>query len=159
MFRFLILTLFSLVLAMPSFAETLLDKDNTSAINKEFMQAMKDKDLSIIRKYMYDGTEITVDLDPDENAGEKELTLEKYIDFTKRSIEKMGKSGVDVRLDSMSIDEDRNQATLELKVKVITKNMGSNFKFVSTKKTVLGIVDEEIKIISSKDHLISIEPL
>jgi len=71
----------------------------------------------------------------------------------------MGKSGVDVRLDSMSIDEDRNQATLELKVKVITKNMGSNFKFVSTKKTVLGIVDEEIKIISSKDHLISIEPL
>ena len=159
MFRFLILTLFSLVLAMPSFAETLLDKDNTAAINKEFMQAMKDKDLSIIRKYMYDGTKITVDLDPDENTGEKELTLEKYIDFTKRSIEKMGTSGVDVRLVSISFNEGRNQATLELKVKVVTKNMGSNFKFVSTKKTVLGIVDEEIKIISLKDHLISIESL
>ena len=144
---------------MPSFAETLLDKDNTAAINKEFMQAMKDKDLSIIQKYMYDGTKITVDLDPDENTGEKELTLEKYIDFTKRSIEKMGTSGVDVRLVSISFNEGRNQATLELKVKVVTKNMGSNFKFVSTKKTVLGIVDEEIKIISLKDHLISIESL
>jgi len=159
MFRFLILTSFSLALAMPGFAETLLDKENTAAINKEFMQAMKDKDLSIIRKYMYDGTKITVDLDPDENTGEKELTLEKYIDFTKRSIEKLGTSGVDVRLVSISFNEGRNQATLELKVKVVTKNMGSNFKFVSTKKIVLGIVDEEIKIISLKDHLISIESL
>ena len=108
---------------------------------------------------MYDGTKITVDLDPEQGKGEKELTLEKYIDFTKRSIEKMGPSGIDTQLVSLSINEGRNQATITLKIKVVTKNMGSNFKFVSTKKTVLGIVDEEVKIISSKDHLISIESL
>ncbi|MEE9444136.1 MAG: hypothetical protein V3V19_00585 [Cocleimonas sp.] len=159
MFKSLVLTSLTLFLATPSFAETLLDEKTTEAINKEFIQAMKDKDLSIIRKYMFDGTKITVDLDPDENTGEKELSLEKYIDFTKRSIEKMGPSGVDVRLISITINEGRNQATLDLKVKVVTKNMGNNFKFVSTKKTVLGIIDEEIKIISSKDHLISIESL
>ncbi len=140
-------------------AETLLNKEQAAKINKEFVEAMKAKDLSIIRKYMYDGTKITVDLDPEQGKGEKELTLEKYIDFTKRSIEKMGSSGIDTQLVSLSINEGRNQATITLKIKVITKNMGSNFKFVSTKKTVLGIVDEEVKIISSKDHLISIESL
>ncbi len=140
-------------------AETLLNKDQAQKINNEFIEAMKAKDLSIIRKYMYDGTKITVDLDPEKGKGEKELSLEKYIDFTKRSIEKMGPSGIDTKLISLSINEGRNQATITLRVKVITKNMGNNFKFVSTKKTVLGIVDEEIKIISSKDDLISIESL
>jgi len=140
-------------------AETLLNKEQAKEINKEFVEAMKAKDLSIIRKYMYDGTKITVDLDPEKGKGEKELTLEKYIDFTKRSIEKMGPSGIDTQLVSLAINEGRNQATITLKVKVVTKNMGNNFKFVSTKKTVLGIVDEEVKIISSKDDLISIESL
>ena len=140
-------------------AETLLTQEQAKKINKEFIEAMKAKDISIIRKYMYDGTKITVDLDPEKGKGEKELTLEKYIDFTKRSIEKMGPSGVDTQLISLTINEGRNQATITLKVKVVTKSMGNNFKFVSTKKTVLGIVDEEVKIISSKDHLISIESL
>lgn len=140
-------------------AETLLNKEHAKKINKEFVEAMKAKDLSIIRKYMYDGTKITVDLDPEKGKGEKELSLEKYIDFTKRSIEKMGPSGIDTQLISLSINEGRNQATITLKVKIVTKSMGNNFKLVSTKKTVLGIVDEEVKIISSKDHLISIESL
>ena len=140
-------------------AETLLDKEQAKEINKEFVEAMKAKDLSIIRKYMYDGTKITVDLDPEKGKGEKELSLEKYIDFTKRSIKKMGSSGIDTQLIALSINEGRNQATITLKVNVVTKNMGNNFKFVSTKKTVLGIVDEEVKIISSKDDLISIESL
>jgi septum formation topological specificity factor MinE len=140
-------------------AETLLNKEQAKKINKEFVEAMKAKDLSIIRKYMYDGTKITVDLDPEKGKGEKELTLEKYIDFTKRSIEKMGPAGIDTQLVSLSVNEGRNQATITLKIKVVTKNMGNNFKFVSTKKTVLGIVDEEVKILSSKDHLISIESL
>lgn len=140
-------------------AETLLSREQANKINKEFVEAMKAKDLSIIRKYMFDGTKITVDLDPEKGKGEKELTLDKYIDFTKRSIEKMGPSGIDTQLISLAINEGRNQATITLKVKVITKNMGNNFKFVSTKKTVLGIVDEEVKVISSKDDLISIESL
>ena len=159
MFKILLSAFFGILLASSAVAEPLLDKEKTEAINQEFIQAMKDKDLSIIRKYMFDGTKITVDLDPDENMGEKDLTLEKYIDFTKRSIEKMGTSGVDVHLVSISTNEGRNQATINLKVKIITTNSGNNFEFVSTKKTVLGIVDEEIKIISSKDHLISIESL
>ena len=159
MFKVILSTIFAISFASNAVAETLLDKAKTEAINQEFIQAMKDKDLSIIKKYMYDGTKITVDLDPDKDTGEKELTLDKYIDFTKRPIEKMGTSDVDVRLISISINEGRNQATLKLKVKIVTENMGNNFKFVSTKKTVLGIVDEEVKIISSKDHLISIESL
>ena len=159
--RIIAVSLPAILLIFSSFvsAETRLNKEQAKKINKEFVEAMKAKDVSIIRKYMYDGTKITVDLDPEKDKGEKELTLEKYIDFTKRSIEKMGPSGIDTQLVSLSINEGRNQATITLKIKVITKNMGNNFKFVSTKKTVLGIVDEEVKIISSKDHLISIETL
>lgn len=149
----------SFILSVPVTAEPLLDQQKTEAINQEFMEAMRSKDISIIRKYMFDGTKITVDLDPDVDAGEKEMTLDKYIDFTKRSIDKMGTSGVNVRLIGITLNEGRNQATLDVKLKVVTKNMGNNFQFVSTKKTVLGVIDEEIKVISSKDHLISIEAL
>ena len=159
MLKIISLSFISLLLTAPAFSEPLLDQEKSEAINLEFMEAMRSKDVSIIRKYMFDGTKITVDLDPDIDAGEKQMTLEKYIDFTKRSIDKMGTSGVNVRLLGITLNEGRNQATLDLKVKVVTKNMGNNFQFVSTKKTVLAVVDEEIKIISSKDHLISIEAL
>lgn len=156
-----VISLPAILLAFSSsvYAEIILNKALVKEINKELVEAMKAKDISIIRKYMYDGTRITIDLDPENNKGEKELSLEKYIDFTRRSIAKMGTSGVDAKLVSLSINEDQNQATVKLKIKVVTKNMGNNFKFISTKKTVLGIVDEEIKIISSKDHLISIESI
>ena len=159
MYKILLLSSISLMLPAIVGARPILDQQQAESINQELMDAMRSKDVSIIRKYMFDGTEIIVDLDPDKDAGEKELTLEKYIDFTNRSIDKMGVSGVDVRLLAITLNEGRNQATIDVKVKVVTKNMGNNFQFVSTKQTILGVVDEEIKVISSKDHLISIEAL
>ncbi len=152
----LLLSLLALSFAEPSIT---LDQEKANTLNKELVQAMKDKDLSFIQKYMYSGSKITIDLDTSDKKGEKKITYDKYLDLTRRTIVKMGKSDVDVKLLSLSIDKEKNQITIKSKIKILTHDMGRNFKFVSTKKTLLGIVDNEIKIISSKDHLISINSL
>lgn len=151
----LALTLFSSSL----YADPVLTEQKVKDISKEMVQAIKDKDFSVMEKYMYPGSKITVDLDPANNRGEKEVSYEEFMMLTKMSMQMMGDAEIHDELLSISVDKEKNQATIEEKTTIVMEMMGMTLEDISIGKTTYGVIDGQIKVLSTEDQLISSGPI
>jgi hypothetical protein len=152
----------SLVLVLLSFnanASPVLTEEKVRSISAEITQAARDKEFSVIEKYMYPGSKITVDLDPAPNSGETEFGYEEYMQLTRQSWGMVNNVEVNVEELSLSVDQENNQATIKEKSVVVYEMMGMKIKDVSVGQTTYGVVDGEIKILKIADQVISSGPV
>lgn len=156
MFKYILLSL-SLVVGSV-FAEPILDENKVREISVEFTEGYKNKDISVFEKYMYSGTKIVIDMDPEYNAGEKEISYEEYLKLAKMSMKMMRDIELFEEVLSITVDSKNNQATIEEKTTVLMDMMGMAYKDVSISKTTYGIIDGSIKVISTEEMLVSSGP-
>ena len=136
-------------------ADPIIDEAKVKEIGLEFKYSIKNKDFSIIEKYMYPGSKVVIDMDPANGRGEKEISYKKYMVLMKMSYQMMGESDIHEEILSISVDKAKNEATVEAKTTAILTMMGMKVEDVSINKTKYGVVNGEIKVLSTEDQLIS----
>ena len=133
----------------------ILDEETVKAISVEMAEAVKNNDISVFEKYLYPGSDLTIDTDPANNRGEKKISYDEYMKLTKMGLSMMSNAEIHEELLSISIDKVRNEATIEEKTTSIVEMMGMKMEDVSVNKTTYGIVDGQIKVLVLKDQSIS----
>ena len=157
--KFLPLLIALLVFSVHASANPVVDKAAVIAISAELSAAVEKKDLSVFRKYLYPGTRIVVDMDPDSEAGQMELGYDDYMAVTEMAFGAIESAEISEELLSVSVDEKANKATIEQKTTATMQVMGMKMRDVSINKTTFGVVDGQIKVLFAEDQLISSEPV
>ncbi len=145
----------NLLVISSSYAEPILSEETVKNIGEELAAAVKSGDISVFEKYMYSGSKIIVDMDPALNTGKQEIPYEEYIKIAKMSLKIMQNADIHDELISISVDKDKNQATIEEKTTATFEMMGMKIEDVSLNKTTYGVVEGEIKVLITEDELLS----
>lgn len=157
-------TLLSLMLFIPvfAFAEPVVDEATVRKIQAEMAETLESGDtkamLAIVEKYLYPGSKIIIDMSPNPNEGEIEIEYEKYMPMLKMSLDMMADADLHEDILGVTVDKTLNQATIEIKTIANFKMMGMNIEDISVSETTYGVVDGEIKVLISKDQVISSGP-
>jgi|GEM_PF-5429075 len=146
-----------LVLTLTSCAQnhSILTQSKIEAINSELNDSFFKGDLSVIEKYLYEGTEIYIDLDPDPNSGQEQISLKEYRDLIKISLMFIEDIAVEEEIVSIDIDEQKGEATLVVKANISSDIMGMESVENTISTTLFGLVNGEIKILRTSDQLVS----
>lgn len=149
------------LLLVPAYvnADPTLDEDTVKAISQEFTQAMKNSDISVFDKYMYPGSKIVVDMDPSNSSGQIEISYDQFMQLTEMAMGMMGDADIHEEVISVSVDEISNQATIKEKTTATIEMMGMKMRDVSIATTTYGVIDGQIKVLSTEDQLISSGPV
>lgn len=142
-----------------AFAEPTITEDMLKSISKEINQSVKDGDVSVVKKYVYPGTKIIVDMDPSPSAGKSEIPYDKYIALTEMGFSALEDAEISDEIISIKIDREKNQGTIEEKTTATLKMLGIKIRDVSISTTVYGVVDGEVKALRTEDELISSGPV
>jgi hypothetical protein len=148
-----------LILSGPVIAEPILSEAGAQAISDELIQALRNGDISAFRKYLHPGSKLVVDLDPAPGTGQTEVSYADYMNMMEMTIGHMQGAEIYNELVSFSVNEAKGQATTHETTTTIVEMMGTKLKEVSTSKTVYGLIDGSIKVISSESELVSIESI
>jgi hypothetical protein len=140
-------------------AEPVITEDLLRSISKEIIQSVKDQDISVVKKYIYPGTKLIIDMDPSPSAGKSEIPYDKYIALTEMGFSAMQEAEIHDEIVSIEIDKENNQGTIEEKITATLKMFGIKMRDVSISTTVYGIIDGQVKALHAEDELISSGPI
>lgn len=140
-------------------ADPTVDEATVKAISQEFTQAMKNGDISVFEKYMYPGSKIVVDMDPSNSSGQVDISYDQFMQLTEMAIGMMGDAEIHEEVISVTVDEKNNQATIKEKTSATIEMMGMKMRDVSIATTTYGVIDGQIKVLSTEDQLISSGPV
>ncbi len=146
-----------LFLAGYSHAEPVITEDAIRDISAELEKAVKNGDIGPFKKYLYEGSKITVDLDPSPSAGEQEVSYNDYMMIMEMGLPLMQNADIHSEILSVEVDDARNQGWIREKNAVTVEMMGVRVRDVSISETTYGIVDGQIKVLEAKDTLLSSE--
>ena len=155
--RFIVFTAIVAIASGSAFADPVIDEGVVRAISAEMLQAVKDNDMSIVEKYFYPGSKIVIDMDPADDAGETEISYKDSLLLAEMGMEVVNNAEYLVEITRIAVDEKKNQATLEEMSTVVSEMMGMMFAQVSVTETLFGVVDGEIKVLSTGEHLVSFD--
>ncbi len=147
------------LLPLSALANPVVDEETVRAISKEIADAVRNGDVAAIGKYLHPDSRIVVDLDPALNSGQMEIPYEEFMALTEMSMQAMESIDLHDEIISVSVDEAKNQATIEEKMIATVEMMGMKMKDVSLSKTTYGVIDGQIKVVSTEDQLLSSELL
>ena len=140
-----------------AFAEPVVDEETVRAISDEFLDAVLEGDMSVFEKYMYSGSKITIDVDPAEDRGELEIGYDEFMQLTKMAIDMLQEADIDNEVLSVSVNAARNEATIREETTSVMTMMGITMRDVSIATTTYGVVNGQIKVLETRDELISSE--
>ena len=159
MYKAVFVMLALVMLPVHAQAEPVLDEETVKAISQEMLQAVKNGNFAPFQKYMYPGSKIVVDLDPSNSAGQTEISYDEFMSLTQMALGMMQGADIQDEVISISVDERRNQATIVEKTTTVLDMMGTRIRDVSVSETTYGVVDGQIKVLSTEDQLISSGPV
>jgi hypothetical protein len=159
MYKLISASLVFVLLSINAYANPILSEEKARAVSAEIAQAARDRDFSVIEKYMHPSSSITIDLDPAPSSGETEISYDEYMQMTRQSWSMVNNVEISVEELSVSVDRENNQATIKERSVVVYEMMGMKIKDVSVGETTYGVVDGQIKILKVADQLISSGPV
>ena len=157
--KFTSLALILIVFSGHVLANPVVDKAAVLAISDEMTAAAINGDMTVFEKYLYPGTRIVVDMDPANSGGQIEIGYEDYMALTEMALGAMQNAEIHDELISVSVDEAKNEATVEQKTTASLEMLGVKMRDVSISKTTYGVVDGRIKVLYAEDQLISSGPV
>lgn len=147
------------LLPLSALANPVVDEAAVRAIAREIAQAVRDMDISVLKKYLHPESRIVVDLDPALNSGQKEISYDEYMALTEMSFQYMQGLELHDEVLSVSVDEANNRATIEEKTIATIDMMGVKMQDISLSTTTYGVIDGQIKVLSSEGQMISSGPI
>ena len=147
------------LMPLSGLANPVLDEATVREISAEVAQALRDSDMSVLEKYLHRDSRIVIDVDPAVNAGQHEIGYDEYMALSQMSMQVMESVDIHDEIISISVDEANNEATIEEKTTALVEAMGMKIKDVSLTKTTYGVIDGQIKVLSTEDQLISSGPI
>ena len=151
-FKFILLGLLILASASDAQNNSTFTEQKVKAINAEISDAIYQKDLSVLDKYLYEGTEIFIDLDPNPNSGEKQLTVKEYRELMEMGLMMIDDMEIKEDIVEIKINKKMDQARLKIKAHVSADFMGIKSTEESTSTTTFGLINGEIKILKIKQQ-------
>jgi len=140
-------------------ANPVLDEKTVRGISAELAQGLRDSDITVLEKYLHRDSRIVIDLDPALNSGQQEVSYDDFMTLAQMSMQAFEDVKIHDEVLSVSVDKAKNQATIEEKTTAIIQAMGMTIKDVSLTKTTYGVIDGQIKVLSTEDQLLSSGPI
>ncbi len=157
--RFTSLLVTLALMPLSALANPVLDEATVRGISAEVAQALRDSDMSVLEKYLHRDSRIVIDVDPAVNAGQHQISYDEYMALSQMSMQVMDNVEIHDEIIAISVDEANNEATIEEKTTALIEAMGMKIKDVSLTKTTYGVIDGQIKVLSTEDQLISSGPI
>ncbi|MEM7431915.1 MAG: hypothetical protein AAF351_08240 [Pseudomonadota bacterium] len=140
-------------------AEPVIDEDTLRSISAELIEAATDGNVAPFKKYLYEGSEMVVDLDPSPSAGEMAISYDEYVPLLEMAIPMMKGADLHVEVLSVSIDEAANEGTIREKSTSVMEMMGTKIRDVSISESTYGVVNGQIKLLRASDQVLSSGPV
>ncbi|WP_395373676.1 hypothetical protein [Marinicella sp. W31] len=141
-------------------AKNILEEATVRKIVEEISNAAKDKDITPMQKYMYEGTVITIDMDLHPDRGEIDMAYDdNFVQLAEMAMKMSTSWDYQNEVVSIDVDPSKNLATVKEKSSLTYTIMGETIHEISTTITIYGVVDGEIKILTTKEKLINSEML
>lgn len=157
--RFACFALALALIPLSGLANPVVDESTVRGISAELAQGLRDSDITVLKKYLHRDSRIIIDLDPAVNSGQQEIGYDQFIALSEMSLQMMESVDIHDEVLSVSVDEANNEATIEEKTTAIIEAMGMKLKDVSLTTTTYGVIDGQIKVLSTEDQLISSGPI
>ena len=155
--RFLALVSLVLFASTAVAADPVVDEQLVRAISAEMVEAAKEGDTSIISKYYYPGSKILMDMDPASGGDSTEVPYEEFMMLAEMGMAMMSDAEMAIEITNVSVDEGRNEATIEEHSTIVAEMMGIMIAEVSVTETRYGVVDGEVKVLETENRLVSID--
>ena len=114
---------------------------------------MENKNFQAYDQYLFDGTEIFIDLDPAPNNPLEKVALNDFRMLAMMSLQMADEISIEDEILSINVNPD--EISLTSKSTVIISMMGERVTEVSEGTTVYGLVNGEIKILSMSSEIIA----
>ncbi|MFC3192827.1 nuclear transport factor 2 family protein [Marinicella sediminis] len=148
--------LMGLLMSPLSSAQTTeITKERVIAIHESFIQAMHNRDFSVYEPFLFEGTQVYVDLDPAPDNELQKLALKDFRQLAEMSLQMVEELNIEDELLTIEINASGDQATLISKSTIQMSMLGTEVTEVSRGTTVYGLIDGAIKILSISDEIIS----
>jgi len=136
-------------------ADPALDESTVRAISDEMLVATKKGDMSVFKKYLYEGSRIVIDTDPSNSAGLEEIPYDQFMGLTAMALGAMQHADIHSETLSIDVDEANNRATISEKTIAVLDMMGVKVRDESISTTTYGVVGGKIRVLSTEDQLVS----
>lgn len=130
-----------------------LTRERVVEINGTLIKAMENKNFQAYDQYLFDGTEIFIDLDPAPNNPLQKVALKDFRMLAMMSLQMADEISIEDEILSINVNPD--EISLTSKSTVIISMMGERVTEVSEGTTVYGLVNGEIKILSMSSEIIT----
>lgn len=131
------------------------NEQELKTISKKFITALESKNLRVVKKYLYPGSKITVDLDPAPGKGQREISYQQYMKVAELSVGLLGDVEIEEEFISLDIDEVTQQATVKEKLTSTSYMHGRAKQEITLNKTVFGYVNGQLKVLATEDEIVS----
>lgn len=134
-----------------------LTEANLRLISNELAQASAAQDTQVLEKYFYPGSKVVLAPEPSKPQQSKQYSFAEYLELTKTSLRLVeSKRTVDEIL-SIKIDKKRQRAHVKERLTSFTQTMGLTLKDVVLSNTTYGVVDHQVKVLSTHLRWLSSE--
>ena len=130
-----------------------LTRERVVEINGALIAAMEDKNFAAYDQYLYDGTEVWIDLDPAPDNELKKVPLKDFRMLAMMSLQMADEIIIEDEI--LSIQVNPEDISLTSKSTVTISMMGEQVIEVSEGTTVYGLINGEIKILSMSSEMIA----
>ena len=131
------------------------DEKKLKAISTQFITALEEKNLRVVKKYLFPGSKITVDLDPAPGKGQRQISYQQYMKVAELSVGLLGDIEFQPEFISLEIDEARQQATVHEKLTATSYMHGRAKQEITLNKTTFGYINGQLKVLSTEDEIVS----
>ena len=151
-----VIGLMGLMLTPMSHSQTTeLSREAVIAIHQEFVDAVHDRNFSVYEKYLDANTEIFVDMDPAPGNELIKVELKEFKELALMSLQLAEEIEVVDDLLDVSINAQKNQATIRSRTTANITMLGTKITEISEGETVYGIRDGAIKVFKVSDEVLS----
>jgi len=125
-----------------------LDEATVRSIVGDIVEAFNQRDLDVIKAYLYPGTKIVLDLDPAGGTSPVEIEHDRYLLMLEMGMGALEGSDIQHEILKLEVDPSSNTAFVGSRASTVADIMGVRVHEDTISETTYGIVDGEIKVLS-----------
>lgn len=133
-----------------------LDEATVRSIVGEIVEAFGQRDLDVVKAYLYPGTTIVLDLDPTGGTEPVKIDHDRYLFMLEMGMGVLEDSDIQHEILKVEMNDSSNTALVEGRATTVADILGVRVHEETISKTTYGIVNGEIKVLSIFSRVLSL---
>ena len=136
-------------------ARMMIDENLVKSINQEMVEAIENRDITVLKKYLFDKSIVYLNMSPDISEAKTKIGSADYLKMTEMSFDLLDDTDVQTEILSIDVNKEDNTATIESMTTSSTEMFGSKTEDKYLSKVEYGVIKGQVKILSIDNSLVS----